>query len=303
MLKRCPVFSFLILALVVLSSCAETELASHVYKTANAPPPQGTFKIGNPYKVEGRWYKPQETYSYTETGIASWYGAEFHGRKTANGEKFDKNELTAAHRTLQMPSLVRVTNLDNGRALVVRINDRGPFKRGRIIDVSQKAAELLGFKGRGTAKVRIDLLADESKTLAMAAKRGADTKGYEVAMNQRSNAPLTGSSYQPISTAPQENIQGHVESGKFFPDPVVSHVAVHPTSIYVQAGSFGNAANAEGLGQKLKSFGNPQIYPVFVQGKQFYRVRLGPVKDVPQADALLARLASAGYKQAIIIVD
>ena len=116
--------------------------------------------------MSGNWYYPKEDYSYDETGIASWYGQGFHGEKTANGEIFNKDELTAAHKTLPLPTLARVTNLDNGRSIVVRINDRGPFSGARIIDVSQRAAQLLGFEAQGTAKVRVQVLADESKAIA-----------------------------------------------------------------------------------------------------------------------------------------
>ncbi|MCB1556744.1 MAG: septal ring lytic transglycosylase RlpA family protein, partial [Alphaproteobacteria bacterium] len=118
---------FLFAVAGILSGCTEVTLASHVAKRMNPPPPSsGTFKVGNPYKIEGKTYVPQENYSLVETGIASWYGPQFHGKQTANGEVFDMEELTAAHRTLQMPSLVRVTNLENGRSLIVRVNDRGP---------------------------------------------------------------------------------------------------------------------------------------------------------------------------------
>ncbi len=295
------VFSFL-----ALSSCAETELASHIYKNAGrAPQNEGTFKVGKPYKAVGKWYTPQETYDYSETGIASWYGAEFQGRPTANGETFDKNELTAAHRTLQMPSLVKVTNLDNGRSLVVRINDRGPFVRGRVIDLSQRAASLLGYIGRGTARVRLDLLADESKAIAMAARRGQSTVGMEVAMNERP-APLTSPAYQQVaaaSPAPQPHIPGHVKNGAFFPDPVVEQEAIRPTSLYIQVGAFSQEANAQDLASRLRTFGNAQIHPALISGRQLYRVRLGPIAAVAQADALLERLAQAGHKQAITVVN
>lgn len=175
----------LALILLLLPSCTEVELASHVAKSVHPPTPsQGTFKVGNPYNVQGKKYIPREDYELVETGIASWYGPNFHGKPTANGEVFNQNELTAAHRTLQLPSLVRVTNLDNGRSLVVRVNDRGPFSRGRIIDLSKRAAELLDFKIQGTAKVRLEVLTEESLQIAEAAKRGEDTAGYEVAMNE-----------------------------------------------------------------------------------------------------------------------
>ena len=290
---------------VLITGCAQTELATHVAKTAlpGGIPPSGNFKVGKPYKVDGQWYKPTETYSYSETGIASWYGPGFHGKKTANGERFDKHELTAAHRTLQMPSFVRVTNLDNGRSLVVRINDRGPFKKGRIIDLSQKAAELLDFKQHGTAKVRVDLLVDESKAIAMAARRGEDTRGSEVALNQRGQL-VTG--YQQIamqSPATQPNIPGHMTDGRFYPDPVVTQQPVQPSGIYVQAGAFLDSQNAGNFARQLEKYGRPQIYPTIVKGRQFYRVRLGPLSSVSEADALLARIEKGGYGHPSIIVD
>src|SRR5512143_1050585 len=101
---------------------------------------RGTYKIGAPYKIDGVTYTPQEEFNHVETGVASWYGPGFHGKSTANGERYDQSERTAAHRTLQMPSIVRVTNLDNGMSTVVRINDRGPFARSRVIDLSRTAA-------------------------------------------------------------------------------------------------------------------------------------------------------------------
>ena len=105
-------FAVLLVFCFALSACTEIQLASHLYKQAS-PPNQGSFKVGNPYKISGRTYYPEERYDLVETGIASWYGPQFHGKLTANGETFDMDELTAAHKTLQMPSIVRVTNLEN----------------------------------------------------------------------------------------------------------------------------------------------------------------------------------------------
>ena len=126
-------------------------------------PTKGTYKVGSSYQINGVWYYPQDDPNYDQTGIASWYGDPFHGRKTANGETFDKNLITAAHPTLPMPTIARVTNLENGRSIIVRINDRGPFAKGRIIDLSQKSAQLLGFEQAGVAKVRVQYVgrADE----------------------------------------------------------------------------------------------------------------------------------------------
>ena len=124
-------------------------------------------RSGNHIVSEG-WYYPQVDYDYVEAGVASWYGPGFHGRSTANGEQYDMNGLTAAHRTLPMPSIVRVTNLENGRSIKLRVNDRGPFVGNRVIRRFRRAAQLLGFYMTGTAPVRVEIVADESKQLAAA---------------------------------------------------------------------------------------------------------------------------------------
>lgn len=116
----------------------------------------GRYHVGDAYRVKGKTYRPKEDPNYSKVGLASWYGSAFHGRKTANGEIYDMGELTAAHPTLPLPSYVRVTNLANDRSVVVRVNDRGPFKKGRIIDVSATVAEMLDFKRAGTAKVKVE---------------------------------------------------------------------------------------------------------------------------------------------------
>lgn len=115
--------------------------------------------VGKPYQVAGRWYEPKEDPDYDRQGVASWYGRRFHGRRTANGEFFDRAALSAAHPTLPLPSYVRVTNLENERSVVVRVNDRGPFSRNRLIDVSEQTADLLGFKRAGMAPVRVQYVA------------------------------------------------------------------------------------------------------------------------------------------------
>src|SRR4030081_3916070 len=119
----------------------------------------GTYRVGKPYTVAGRIYVPEEDANYREEGLASWYGDDFHGRLTANGEVFDMGALTAAHPTLPMPCYARVTNLSNGKSLIVRVNDRGPYHGNRLVDVSNKAAELLDFKGNGVARVRVEYVA------------------------------------------------------------------------------------------------------------------------------------------------
>jgi rare lipoprotein A len=160
-------------ACLVLANCASSgKFASRVdpkYGVSSSPRvvamgepvPKGggTYRVGKPYTVAGRVYVPEEDTSYREEGMASWYGDDFHGRLTANGEIFDMASLTAAHPTLPMPCYARVTNLSNGKSLIVRVNDRGPYHGNRLIDVSNRAAELLEFKGNGVARVRVEYVA------------------------------------------------------------------------------------------------------------------------------------------------
>jgi len=122
----------------------------------------GIFKIGKPYTAFDITYTPQNYETFEEIGIASWYGKDFHGKKTANGEIYNLGDLTAAHPTLPLPSIVKITNLDNNQSQVVRVNDRGPFAKNRVIDVSEKTAEILGFKNKGTTKVKVELLREET---------------------------------------------------------------------------------------------------------------------------------------------
>ncbi len=139
--------------------------------TAEKPPYEG-IKLGKPYEVYGRWYKPHYEADYDEIGKASWYGPGFHGGKTASGEQFDQNALTAAHKTLPMPSIVRVTNLDNGKSVLIKINDRGPFARDRILDLSRAAAAKLGVIRTGTAKVRVQFLDKETRDYVQNLQKG-----------------------------------------------------------------------------------------------------------------------------------
>src|SRR5579859_7232797 len=160
---------------LLLSGCGGNQRSApdsyQVKDTAQAPA-TGGYKVGKPYQINGVWYYPSEDFSYDETGIASWYGPDFHGKYTANGDVFDQNGVTAAHRTLPMPSIVKVTNLENGRSIEVKVNDRGPFAHGRILDLSKHAAELLGMDMQGTARVRVQIMADESRALALQLKGG-----------------------------------------------------------------------------------------------------------------------------------
>lgn len=322
------VFTFLLLpATLTLFGCAQTQLGAHVGKQVYSDSQsQGYFKIGSPYKIKGKRYYPKETYNHTETGTASWYGPNFHGKQTANGEIFNKYELTAAHRTLQMPSLIEVTNLSNGRSVVLRVNDRGPFAHNRVLDVSERAAELLGFKNAGTTKVRIKVLAEESLRVAEIAKTGKTTRGMENRYNddrdpadppivQVASERLTQTQpqteiasvqedylYDPFG--PAQKVPGKIDNtGRFLPDPVVKNTINPSGQIFIQAGSFGNELNARNLSGRLGSIAPSNVTPVDVKGDVYHRVRLGPFTNMAQAQSILSRVAASGQSNAIIVVD
>jgi len=145
----------------------------------------GVYRVGNPYIVAGRTYVPEDNPNYKAVGLASWYGEDFHGRRTANGEIFDLNGISAAHTTMPLPSYARVTNLSNGRSIIVRVNDRGPFAANRIIDVSVKTAHLLGFHASGTAWVRVEYV-------GRAPIEGSDDRILAATLRQDEAAPAPG---------------------------------------------------------------------------------------------------------------
>ncbi len=369
------------LAGAALAGCAETTFAVNAAKeaTASSNRQQGIYKVGEPYQINGVWYHPAEDYNYDETGIASYYGGEqtgvnFHGRLTANGEVYDMNSLTAAHRTLPMPCLVRVTNLENGRAIVVRVNDRGPYARGRIIDMSRRAAQLLGYEGVGTARVRVQILAQESRQLKEAMLRGAAPPGTEyvaavpvgaVQSNELAPPPgarnaglVTGDALPPPSAtlgpatnAPPPSSKSAKRGKAAVPEttlgrpaapvtaqgadapslpaslqaagpvPLPSEVAalpvpeqakaratvtqtqVRPTAMFVQAGAFSSFDNATRLSARLSRYGHTQITPVNANGQRLYRVRIGPVASVREADDILDSLATEAPQARIVVAD
>jgi rare lipoprotein A len=301
-------------SLLLLCACATSNL--HV-APSQAPAPHAVYKIGDPYQINGAWYYPAEDLSYDETGIASWYGQDFHGKYTANGDVFDLNALTAAHRTLPMPSVVQVTNLDNGRTLKLRVNDRGPYARGRIIDVSRRAAQLLGFDGTGTAKVRVRIIPADSIQAKLLALHGSGQDQIAAASPPLPVAPVTT---EKLATpagvriargdAPPPAARPHQPPpeppANLQPPPLpeqITTVAVRPSAIYVQAGAFSRAENAQRLRARLAALGNVRVTDSRINGASLYRVRIGPVGSVTEADRLLDRVVDSGAPEARIVVD
>jgi rare lipoprotein A len=307
---------------LALAGCAETELAVTAAKKLRAPAPEtqpdrGTYKVGQPYQVDGVWYYPKPDYAYRETGIASWYGPGFHGRLTANGEVYDQSSLTAAHRTLPMPSMVQITNLENGRSIKVRINDRGPFKNGRIIDLSKRAADLLGFSHNGTARVLVEIVEDESRRLASAA---LDDDVAASAPEPAPVQPVIVESLPGVPSPTQASTPAASQTAAILPprqtvavqraalpipetDGAVSTLPVRPTNIFVQAGSFTRVDNAVRLRARLSQLGNVQVAETIVEDQRYFRVRIGPMATVEEADDLLAILLGNGHPDARVVVD
>jgi rare lipoprotein A len=297
---------------LVLAGCA-----GRTPSGANPAVPHSIYKVGSPYQIGGVWYYPAEDLNYDETGIASWYGEDFHGKYTANGEVFDLNALSAAHRTLPMPSVVQVTNLDNGRAIALRVNDRGPYARGRIIDVSRRAAQLLGFEGTGTAKVRVRIMVPETIQAKLIAERGAPSQVAE----SGAAVPLAAVTVQSLPTPAGTRVAGNEPpppvapaqppaAAQPAPEPVppplpavVKTVPVVPTSIYVQAGAFARPDNAMRLQQKLATLGTVRVSGTTVNRVNLFRVRIGPLGTVDEADKLLDRVVDSGVPEARIVVD
>ena len=311
-----PIFA--LAAMLALSGCAELNLFSQTAKNMNPEPtPGGLYKIGNPYQVEGTWYYPAVDYNYAETGIASWYGPNFHGKYTANGELYDMNALTAAHKTLPLPSIVRVTNLDNGRSIKIKVNDRGPFVKGRIIDMSRRGAQLLGFDNKGTARVRVEIVADESRALAAALTGKTDPN--IVAADRPPPAPLaavssadlppppgakaappTAASAPPPAAVPQSVVNNTMPTL----EPDLKTVPVKPTSMYIQAGAFAQFDNANRVKARLQTLGpNAQVTQTNLSDRPLFRVRIGPLQNLDDADKLLDRVVKAGYPEARLVVD
>jgi len=298
---------------LTLGACSEATLIAHGAKEASRhfgdTQELGRYKVGDPYKINGVWYYPAVDYDYDETGVASWYGPGFHGKLTANGEIYNQDALTAAHRTLPMPSFVRVTNLENGRSLVLRLNDRGPFAHGRIIDVSREAARLLGFYRQGTAQVRVQILERESREIARLA--GARNVGPVVTAAPRptvsTQVTVSAAAPEPQAAAPAPDRASAVAlaagAGPVPPSTDVDVGAPRPGTLYVQAGSFADPANAVRLKALLRPAGDASVTPAEVDARTFYRVRLGPARSVEEADALLQRVFSLGYTGARIVVE
>lgn len=267
MLFRHP---FVLSLMLVLAACASTPRPSAT-KVSKAPPAMPGVKIGKPYVVFGKTYHPSDDRDYDEKGIASWYGPTFHAKPTATGEIYNQDDLTAAHKTLPMPSWVEVTNLDNGRKLTVRINDRGPFVDGRIIDLSRRSAQLLGVDGPGLARVRVQRVFPEGDWA-----RATPVSRMAVAV-----VPPPSPSVAPPAVAPAI-------------PPVPRPVA---GSTFIQVAALSDEGRARALASVLGDYGPAAATPA---PNGLWRVRIGPL-EAGRADTVLWDVRAAGYADARVM--
>ena len=255
--------------------------------------PGGHHKIGQPYQVAGVWYHPKPEPSYDEVGVASWYGPKFHGRTTANGETYDQYAMTAAHPTLPMPTLVEVTNLANGKTVILRINDRGPFAKGRIIDVSKAAAQKLGFIKKGVTQVRVRIVEEERPQVA-----------GQGGSNQVAGGPLPDAA--PVEGVAETQLPAQSgQSGSLRP---ATQIAAAPSTangqqVFLQAGAFRDYNNALRQARSLSGVGEPLIEAIGSGDEVFYRVRIGPMQDRGLAEKLRIALQDQGIAESHIIVE
>lgn len=258
-------------------------------------------RVGPPYEANGRWYVPTPEPGYSQTGTASWYGPQFHGQRTASGETFDQTELTAAHPTLPIPSLVQVTNLENGREVIVRVNDRGPFVGERLIDLSRGAAQVLGFEQAGQARVNVRYLGPAPRRV------NADGSMAPASAPSPAPAPVPASAGQeegPRSLLPPP-VSGSVLAGAPVDEtpyraPAPPYSAPVPGNFFVQVGAYSDLMNAHRVRDAVGAAG-----PVVVDTRQtataeLFRVRVGPYTSREEADAARRTVANLGYGESIV---
>ncbi len=272
---------------------------SSYYNGRNLPKGGGKYHVGKPYQVAGRWYSPKEQPNYDKKGIASWYGEAFHRRKTANGEWFDMNDLTAAHPTLPIPSYAKVTNLENGREIVVRINDRGPFVGTRLIDLSKQSSQALGFKHKGKAGVRVQWIGyaplnDRGEHLAMMNQglaNGASLKQLARAAGQKADAKVQ------VASLKSDKVEAPPMQQALY-DAELAPVQTRSGGYIVQVANFINLDNAQATADAMAPYGPIRLIEADSENGTLYRVQVGPMMDKAGATNALYAVRDNGFPDA-----
>lgn len=270
-------------AMALLAACSTARLPDAPKTLGPTVKANPHYKVGAPYQIDGRWYTPKVEPDYVETGVASWYGDAFHGKLTANGEIFDKRRISAAHRTLPMPTIVEVENLQNGRRIVLRVNDRGPFAKDRIIDLSHAAADALGFTAQGTAQVRVRYLGE------------ADIADL---------APLPGQEprARAIAAAPAAARAGGADAmASLIASTAGAAAAVTSAELWVEVAQVANAADLQRMRLYIPGEGPMALHSASDGERTVQSLRLGPFVSEALAAASASRAKAAGFGAARII--
>lgn len=308
---------YVFILLLALSACATPRQAAE---------PSPHYKIGKPYQINGRWYHPRHDPDYDKVGVASWYGDPFHGRLTANGEIFDMNQMTAAHTTLPLPSLAEVQNLENGRTIIVRVNDRGPFADDRIIDLSREAARRLGFERKGLARVRVRYAGPAGLPHQRGAPPPAEPVPAEPALRgpviARVERPAAEPEAQVVAEVPSDvaDVLSEIDEARPL-TPGAEELALAEAAAPAPApGAIGEPAAArkpmfairvaalwsldylETLRAELAPVGPLRLSRMESEsGEIFYRVNMGPFADPAEAARRLEAVREAGYADAALV--
>ena len=294
---------FFIIFLILIQGCTSSvEVAANLGKKYLIPKEEKKriqkpiYKIGKKYNVGGKYYYPKKDLYYNKTGIASWYGPKFHGKLTANGEIYNQYALTAAHKTLPLPSAVKVTNLKNNKSIVLRINDRGPFVNDRIIDLSSKAADILDLKREGTGLVRVQILREKSLYLEKLAKQGSFPEINDLKETELPNITIPNKVAVKIKDTKNQKI-------------VTKKINYNLKNlnkeykIYIKLASFSSKKNAEIMKKKVSYIDKVKIYKIYKSNKTLYQVKAGPFLSVEKVDQLHSLLLQKGMQGAKIIIE
>ena len=294
---------FFITFLILIQGCTSSiEVAANLGKKYLIPKEEKKriqkpiYKIGKKYNVGGKYYFPKKDLNYNKTGIASWYGPKFHGKLTANGEIYNQYALTAAHKTLPLPSAVKVTNLKNNKSIVLRINDRGPFVNDRIIDLSSKAADILDLKKEGTGLVRVQILKEKSLYLEKLAKQGSFPEINDLKETELPNISIPSKVAVKIKDTKNQKI-------------VTKKINYNLKNlnkeykIYIKLASFSSKKNAEIMKKKVSYIDKVKIYKIYKMNKTLYQVKAGPFLSVEKVDQLHSLLLQKGMQGAKIIIE
>ena len=274
--------------MATLSACATTPPPTQ----SSAPEAPAGVKVGNPYQIAGKWYTPKIDPDYNQVGIASWYGPDFHKKQTANGEIFDMNALSAAHTTLPMPSYVRVTNLENNRSLILRVNDRGPFVGNRLIDVSRRGAQLLGFEKRGTTRVRVEAVSGPNAPLQVARSE------LPPPLEKQEIGNVAVETLEVLSPVQTETTP--MQLATLNPGPAAPEIG---DNIFVQVGAYSQISGASRVISGVKHIGAIAMEGITLNGSKLYRVRIGPLHSTTTANAALQQVLDLGHNTAKVVFD